>query len=223
MSSTLEHWNVQLLPCIHCEHTGRKMIRGPVCILDLSTGPGISESSCESRCLSHLLMKRKVDLPDLGQLGLSEYESNLATLRDGLFTNKNEQARKALLYFMAASGITFTSLKASQDALRSFSSATWQNVCIAFNLKPTLGPEQLGLFDVPDLCLPPSVHKRMLVLAGRAMDVYQEPQHLEQGASRVRLFEAVGGSVLLPLSRSYHRNIAVVHATVPAIPRSHSR
>ena len=165
--------------------------------------------------------KRKVDLPDLGQLELSEYENNLATLRDGLFTNNNEHARKALLYFMAASGITFTSLKASQDALPDFSSATWQNVCIAFGLKPTLGTDQLDLFDVPDLCLPPSVHKRVLMSAARAMDVYQEPQNQEKGASRVRLFEAVG--VLLSLSGSYHGNIAVARAAMSAISRSHSR
>ena len=60
--------------------------------------------------------------------------------------------------------------------LPSFSSATWTQVCSDFGLSEDKGLLQLALFDLPDLCLPPSIHNRMLTAAMRAMDVYQEPQ-----------------------------------------------
>jgi hypothetical protein len=141
--------------------------------------------------------KRKADPTDLRKQDLSDYESNMTSLHDSFLTGNKEQATKAFLYLMAASKVTITSLKASQDTLPSFSSATWGNVCNTFNLNPLLGIDQLDQFKIPDLVLPPSVHKRVLMAAARAMDVYREPSSQENEAARVRLFEAVSGGVIL--------------------------
>jgi hypothetical protein len=82
-------------------------------------------------------------------------------------------------------------LNLPQESLPSFSSATWAKVCSDFGLSEDKGLGQLAFFDVPDLCLPPSIHNRVLMAAMRAMDVYREPQNHHNEASRVRFFEAV--------------------------------
>jgi hypothetical protein len=129
--------------------------------------------------------EQKLNIPVLNGLD----ENQVTALRDALLASNREDVEELLLYLMSSSGILH--LKLSQANLPSFSSATWAKVCNDFRLDESNGPGQLALFDVPDLYLPPSVHKRMLTTTMRAMDVYREPQSHSNEAARVRLFEAV--------------------------------
>jgi hypothetical protein len=129
--------------------------------------------------------KRKLDIPTLDGLD----EAQVVALRDSLLSSDTQDVRELLGYLMSSTGILRIIL--SQEELPSFSSATWAKVCTDFGLYENKGLGQLAFFDVPDLCLPPSVHHRVLMAAMRAMDVYREPQHHGNEAAHVRLFEAV--------------------------------
>lgn len=135
--------------------------------------------------------KRKLSIPALDELD----EGQVTALHDALAASSTEDRNELLLYLMSSFGIS--QLKLSQENLPSFSSATWEKVCGDFGLRANNGPDQLALFTVPDLCLPPSVHKRMLTAAMRTMDVYREPQSHSNEAARVRLFEAVSEMLCL--------------------------
>jgi len=129
--------------------------------------------------------KQKLDIPIPALDGLGE---DATTVRDALLSFRQQDARELLLSLMSCYGIPHLKLPPGPT----FSSASWMQVCSDFGLSEDKGLLQLALFDLPDLCLPPSIHNRMLTAAMRAMDVYQEPQsHRTAEASNVRLFEAV--------------------------------
>jgi hypothetical protein len=110
--------------------------------------------------------KQELSVPVLDKLD----EGQVTALHDALSLSSKEDRHKLLLYLMSSVGIK--QLKLSQP---SFSSVTWEKVCDDFGLCANNGPHQLALFAVPDLYLPPSIHKRMLMAAMRTMDVYREP------------------------------------------------
>lgn len=143
--------------------------------------------------------KPKLSIPVLDTLD----ESQVTALRDTLLASDKEDVRNLLLYLMSSSGIL--GLKLSLGDRPSFSSVTWAAVCREFNLDSGNGPGQLAQFDVPQLFLPPSVHKRILTAAMRTMDVYREPQSHNNETARVRLFEAVSEALVSRMALlTYH-------------------
>jgi len=132
--------------------------------------------------------KQKLNIP----VGDGLNETQVMAFRDALVASKNES--EVLQYLMSYCGVQPTKL--APGTLPSFSSVTWEQVCIDFGLSSNHGPEQLDSFDVPDLFLPPSVHKRVLMTAVRTLDVYRDVIHHTNEASRVRLFEAVSEALI---------------------------
>jgi hypothetical protein len=116
----------------------------------------------------------------------------VTVIRDALLASNERE--KLLWYLMKSCGIPPTKL--APESPSSFSTATWERVCVEFGLSSNNGARQLGYFNVDDLYLPPSVHKRIMRTAMRAMDVYQETDRQNNEAARVRLFEAVSEALV---------------------------
>ena len=124
--------------------------------------------------------EQELDIPVINGL-------DVPAIRDALLASN--EGEKLLRYLIKSCGIP--PIKLAPESLHSFSAVTWEEVCVDFGLSSNNGPHQLAYFDVNDLYLPPSVHKRILMSAMRTMDVYREVDSPKNKATRVRLFEAV--------------------------------
>jgi len=132
-------------------------------------------------------VEQELDIPVIDGL-------DVTAIRDALLASNKEEREELLRYLMESCGIQRIDLVPEHSP--GVSSASWAKACLDFGLSSNNGPRQLAYFDVPDLYLPPSVHKRMLMTAMRSMDVYQEVDSYNNEAAHFRLFEAVGQALI---------------------------